>query len=199
MPPSFNNMSYFFNKYLKSKARRRQNKTKNKFRVLLIDCLKIKYDIHGSRKRIVNPVLTLLKPSKGTTTSTRFDLQFSRILSQNRHPGILHCPFFTRKKVETFTDCKMLKLLFDNLFPPLRHQRALDPLRTSTCRRFNLQFLLVFSKKKKKTSQKASFYSFSPTKIVRLFIPKEVKPSPDSKMTKLVPASMTFSLKLVVE
>ena len=153
-------MSYFFNKYLKSKARRRQNKTKNKqtrsfppfykFRVLLIDCLKIKYDIHGSRKRIVNPVFTLLKPSKGTTTSTRFDLQFSRILSQNRHPGILHCPFFTRKKVETFTDCKMLKLLFDNLFPPLRHQRALDPLRTSTCRRFNLKFLLVFSKKKKK-------------------------------------------------
>ena len=143
MPPSFNNMSYFFNKYLKSKARRRQNKTKNKFRVLLIDCLKIKYDIHGSRKRIVNPVLTLLKPSKGTTTSTRFDLQFSRILSQNRHPGILHCPFFTRKKVETFTDCKMLKLFFDNLFPPLRHYRAF-------CRRFNLKFLLVFSKKKKK-------------------------------------------------
>ena len=139
------------NKYLKSKARRRQNKTKNKqtrsfppfykFRVLLIDCLKIKYDIHGSRKRIVNLVFTLLKPSKGTTTSTRFDLQFSRILSQNRHPGILHCPFFTRKKVETFTDCKMLKLLFDNLFPPLRHYRAF-------CRRFNLKFLLVFSRKR---------------------------------------------------
>ena len=190
MPPSFNNMSYFFNKYLKSKARRRQNKTKNKqtrsfppfykFRVLLIDCLKIKYDIHGSRKRIVNPVLTLLKPSKGTTTSTRFDLQFSRILSQNRHPGILHCPFFTRKKVETFTDCKMLKLFFDNLFPPLRHYRAF-------CRRFNLKFLLVFSKKKKKKDIPESFILlFSPTKIVRLFIPKEVKPSPDSKMTKLL-------------
>lgn len=56
----------------KSKARQRQNKTKNKqtrsfppfykFRVLLIDCLKIKYDIHGSRNRTVNPVFTLLKP-----------------------------------------------------------------------------------------------------------------------------------------
>ena len=91
----------------KSKAHQRQNKTKNKqtrfppfykFRVLLIDFLKIKYDIHGSRNRIVNPVFTLLKPSKGTTTSTRFDLQFSRILSKNRHPGILHCPFFSPEK-----------------------------------------------------------------------------------------------------
>ena len=92
----------------KSKARQKQNKTKNKqtrsfphfykFKVLLLDCLKIKYDIHGSRNRIVNPVFTLLKPSRGTTTSTRFNLQFSRILSKNRHPGILHCPFFHQKK-----------------------------------------------------------------------------------------------------
>ena len=32
-----------------------------------------------------------------TTTSTRFDLKFFRVLSKNKHPGILHCTFFTRK------------------------------------------------------------------------------------------------------
>ena len=57
-------------------------------------------------------------------------------------------------------------------------------MRTRT--RFNLNFLLVFSKKKKKTSRKASFYLFSPNKLVRLFILKDVKPSPDSKMIKLL-------------
>ena len=67
----------------KSKASQKQNKTKNKqtrsfphfykFRALLIDCLKIKYDVHGSRNRTVNPAFILLKPSKGTTTSTSFD------------------------------------------------------------------------------------------------------------------------------
>ena len=56
-------------------------------------------------------------------------------------------------------------------------------MRTRT--RFNLNFLLVFSKKKK-TSRKASFYLFSPNKLVRLFILKDVKPSPDSKMIKLL-------------
>ena len=35
---------------------------------------------------------------------------------------------------------------------------------------------------KKKTPRKALFYFFSPKKLVRLFILKEVKPSPDSKM-----------------
>ena len=60
--------------------------------------------------------------------------------------------------------------------------RALN-VRTRT--RFNLNFLLVFSKKKK-TSRKASFYLFSPNKLVRLFILKDVKPSPDSKMIKLL-------------
>ena len=56
-------------------------------------------------------------------------------------------------------------------------------MRTRT--RFNLNFMLVFSKKKK-TSRKASFYLFSPNKLVRLFILKDVKPSPDSKMIKLL-------------
>ena len=56
-------------------------------------------------------------------------------------------------------------------------------MRTRT--RFNLNFLLVFSQKKK-TSRKASFYLFSPNKLVRLFILKDVKPSPDSKMIKLL-------------
>ena len=57
---------------------------------------------------------------------------------------------------------------------------------------------------KKKTPRKASFYFFSPKKLVRLFILKEVKPSPDSKMIKLLTFDNlfpppTFSLKLVVE
>ena len=56
-------------------------------------------------------------------------------------------------------------------------------MRTRT--RFNLNFLLVFSQKKK-TSRKALFYLFSPNKLVRLFILKDVKPSPDSKMIKLL-------------
>ena len=39
---------------------------------------------------------------------------------------------------------------------------------------------------KKKTARQASIYFFSPKKLVRLFILKEVKPSPDSKMIKLL-------------
>ena len=35
--------------------------------------------------------------------------------------------------------------------------------------------------------RKASFYFFSPKKLVWLFMPKEVKPSPNSKMIKLLP------------
>ena len=35
---------------------------------------------------------------------------------------------------------------------------------------------------KKKTPRKASFYLFSPKNVVRLFILKEVKHSPDGKM-----------------
>ena len=55
-----------------------------------------------------------------TTTSTRFDLKFFRVLSKNRHPGILHCTFFSPEKlallsflkeVKTSPDCKILKLL----------------------------------------------------------------------------------------
>ena len=41
--------------------------------------------------------------------------------------------------------------------------------------------------KKKRSARKASFYFFSPKKLVRLFILKEVKPSPDGKMIKLLP------------
>ena len=53
----------------------------------------------------------------------------------------------------------------------------------------------------KKLPRKASFYFFSPKKLVRLFILKEVKPSADSKTMK----RLTFYkllpplLKLVVE
>ena len=51
-------------------------------------------------------------------------------MSKNRHPGILHCTFFSPeklvllsllKKVKPSSDSKMIKLLTsDNLFPPLR-------------------------------------------------------------------------------
>ena len=58
-------------------------------------------------------------------------------------------------------------------------------------RRFNLKFLCVF--KKKMTPRKASFYFFSPKKLVRLFILKEVKPSPDSKMIKPLTFDNFFS------
>ena len=52
-----------------------------------------------------------------STTSTRFDLKFFRVLSKDRHPGILHCTFFSPEKlallsllkeVDTSPDCKML-------------------------------------------------------------------------------------------
>ena len=36
------------------------------------------------------------------------------------------------------------------------------------------------------TPRKASFYVFSPIKLVQLFTLKEIKPSPDSKMIKLL-------------
>ena len=52
--------------------------------------------------------------------------------------------------------------------------------RTSTSTRVNLKF----ARSKKKGTPKASFYFFSPKKLVGLFILKEVKPSPDSKMIK---------------
>ena len=44
----------------------------------------------------------------------------------------------------------------------------------------------LYACSKKKTPRKVSFYSFSPKKSVRLFILKEVKPSPESKMIKLL-------------
>ena len=40
--------------------------------------------------------------------------------------------------------------------------------------------------KKKKIPRKDSFYYFSPKQLVQLFILKEVKPSPDRKMIKLL-------------
>ena len=61
------------------------------------------------------------------------------------------------------------------------YQRALAlRTRTSTSRRFNLKVLHVLSKRDTPGSFILPF--FSPKEIVRLFIPKEVKPSPDSKM-----------------
>ena len=57
-----------------------------------------------------------------------------------------------------------------------------------------------------KDTQESFIMLFSPKKLVRLFILKEVKPSPDSKMIKLLtfdnlflPLRRTFSPKLIVE
>ena len=55
----------------------------------------------------------------------------------------------------------------------------------------------------KKTPWKDSFYFFSPKKLVGLFILKEVKPSTDGKMIKLLTFEDLFPplrhLKLLVE
>ena len=50
--------------------------------------------------------------------------------------------------------------------------------------RYNLKFLRVLPKKRQ--PGKLHFTFFSPKKLPRLFILKEVKPSPDSKMIKLL-------------
>ena len=55
----------------------------------------------------------------------------------------------------------------------------------STSTRFNLKFLRVFLKKQRHPG-KLHFIFFSPKKVRRLFILKEVKPPPDSKMIKLL-------------
>ena len=54
----------------------------------------------------------------------------------------------------------------------------------STRFNFNFNFLRVFSKKK--DILESFILLFSPKKLVQLFILKEVKPSPDSKMIKLL-------------
>ena len=66
-------------------------------------------------------------------TSTRFNFNFIRAFSKNRHPGKLHCTLFSPEKlallallkeVQPSPGRKMIKLrTFDNLFPPLRHSR----------------------------------------------------------------------------
>ena len=68
---------------------------------------------------------------------TRFNHKFFRVYSLNVHrqPEKLHCPFlffstetlvrlFLSKEVKPSPNCKMIHfrtLIFDNLFPPLRH------------------------------------------------------------------------------
>ena len=64
--------------------------------------------------------------------------------------------------------------------------------RTSSSTRFNLKFLCVFSKRKRHPG-KLHFTFFSKLKkLVRLFILKEVKPSPDSKLIKLLTLDYLF-------
>ena len=57
-----------------------------------------------------------------TTTSTRFNLNFFRVFSKNRHPGNLHCPFFLLEKIALLSilkevkpsrDRKMIKLVVE--------------------------------------------------------------------------------------
>ena len=59
----------------------------------------------------------------------------------------------------------------------------------STNTRFNLKSLRVFLKK---APRKASFYYFSQKKLARLFILNEGKPSPNSRMIKLLTIDNLF-------
>ena len=75
--------------------------------------------------------------------------------------------------------------------------------RTNTSTRFNLKFFTRVLKKD--TPESFILLCFIKKTFVQLFMLKEVKPSPDSKMIKLLTlddlfsAPTTFSLKLVVE
>ena len=65
------------------------------------------------------------------------------------------------------------------------YERALDFMtRTRTSTRYNLKFLRMFSKRRHPAG-KLHFPLFT-KKLVLLFTLKEVKPSPDSKMIKLL-------------
>ena len=57
-------------------------------------------------------------------------------------------------------------------------------LNSSTRTRFNLKFFRVFSKIL--IPREASLYFFPQEKLALLFLLKEVKPSPDAKMIKLL-------------
>ena len=62
----------------------------------------------------------------------------------------------------------------------------------STRTRFNLKFFRVFSKML--IPRKASLYFFLPEKLALLSLLKEVKPSPDPKMIKLLTFDNLFLL-----
>ena len=79
---------------------------------------------------------------------------------------------------ETFLFLLLLKLLL--LLESFRFEDEKE------CKfKFNLQFLA--RSQKKRSPRKASFYFFSPKKLVWLFMLKEVKLSPNGKMIKLLP------------
>ena len=85
--------------------------------------------------------------------------------------------FFLTFVLAAFSMVFKVKLWFLLL---LENQRALDlGKRTRTSTRFYWTF---FGRVLKKGTRKASFNFFSPKKLVRLFLLKEVKPSPDRKM-----------------
>ena len=94
-------------------------------------------------------------------------------------------------------------LMKGNLTYFLVQPRNSQPIESFRCEGQNehecqIELKVFYACFQNKTPRKASFHSFSPKKLVRLFILKEVKPSPGSKMI-LVPATTTFSMKLVVE
>ena len=121
-------------------------------------------------RRIFPRILTFSRenPTKSANFSANFDF-FPAKIPRNRPIFPRLCPWKSRE---------ILRFFPRNIrSPDLRR-------RTSTCTRFNLKFLRMFSKKL--PPDKAWFYFFSPNKLVRLFILREVKPSPDSKMIKLL-------------
>ena len=95
--------------------------------------------------------------------------------------------FFLTFVLAAFSMVFKVKLWFLLL---LENQRALDlGKRTRTSTRFYWTF---FGRVLKKGTRKASFNFFSPKKLVRLFLLKEVKPSPDRKMIKLLTFGKIF-------
>ena len=59
---------------------------------------------------------------------------------------------------------------------------------------YKIELKVFYACSQKKTSRKALFYFLSPKKLVRLFTLKDVKPSPESKIIKLLTFDNLFLL-----
>ena len=90
------------------------------------------------------------------------------------------CWLVLRNSIHVQLSCNEVRREWKVLFGSARvNWRALD-LRTRTVRRFTLKFLRMFY------SPDSFILLFFTKKLVRLFILKEIKPSPDSRMIKLL-------------